>query len=243
MHTRTIPIDIVPGGEPPVINVSQYDKDSRTFEFTLFSSDGEFEIPPGATASISGLKPDGNGFDYAATLEDNTVTVEITEQMTAVAGRVPCKIEIEKNNTKILTEKFILKVDRYTVALNGIQGFDQNFKYHVSALKSPIPFRFGVNLGGNFDAWKWRLGKAKYKSTKIPLFDDEIDDVRLNLVNSIHNIFSRGVEQAMLQNEKAQEAVEEKKAEVSYSAEETEDLSTLEKKAIEAFENSTGEEE
>ena len=87
------------------------------------------------------------------------------------------------------------------------------------------------------------MGKAKYKSTKIPLFDDEIDDVRLNLVNSIHNIFSRGVEQAMLQNEKAQEAVEEKKAEVSYSAEETEDLSTLEKKAIEAFENSTGEEE
>ena len=47
----------------------------------------------------------------------------------------------------------------------------------------------------------------------------------------------------MLQNEKAQEALEEKKAEVSYSAEETEELSALEKKAIEAFENSTGEEE
>jgi len=122
MHTRTIPIDIVPGGEPPVINVSQYDKGSRIFDFVLFSSDGEFEIPSGATASISGLKPDGNGFDYTATLEGNTVTVEITEQMTAVAGRVPCKIEIEKNGTKILTEKFILKVDRAALDIDALSS-------------------------------------------------------------------------------------------------------------------------
>ena len=138
---------------------------------------------------------------------------------------------------------FILKVDRYTVALNGVQRFDQNFKYHVSALKSPIPFRFGVNLGGRFDNWKWRLCKAKFKSTKVPLFDEEIDGVRLNLVNAIHNIFTRGVEQAMLQNEKAQEAVEEKKAEIAYISEETEDLSAEEQQELESLENAAVEEE
>ena len=138
---------------------------------------------------------------------------------------------------------FILKVDRYTVALDGIQRFDQQFKYHVSALKSPIPFRFGVNLNGVFDNWKWKLGKAKFKSTTIPLFDDEIDGVRLNLVNSIHNIFNRGVEQAILQNEKAQEAVEEKKAEVSYSAEETEELSAEEQQTLESLEKTAEREE
>ncbi len=130
---------------------------------------------------------------------------------------------------------FILKVDRYTLALNGIQGFDQRFKYHVSAIKSPIPFRFGVNLGGTFDSWKWKLGKARFKSTKVPLFDNEIDEVRLNLVNSIHNIFSRGVEHAIMQQEKAQEAVQEKKAETAYSVEETEELSELERKALETL--------
>ena len=147
---------------------------------------------------------------------------------------------IKENQLEVFP--FILKVDRYTVALNGIQGFDQNFKYHVSAIKSPIPFRFGVNLGGNFMDWKWKLGKAKFKSAKIPLFDDEIDDVRLNLVNSIHNIFNRGVEQAMLQQEKAQEAVEEKKTEIAYSAEETEELSSIEQKALEALGEAVGEE-
>ena len=138
---------------------------------------------------------------------------------------------------------FILKVDRYTVALDGIQRFDQKFKYHVSALKSPIPFRFGVNLNGNFDDWRWKLGKAKFKSTTIPLFDDEIDGVRLNLVNAIHNIFNRGVEQAMLQNEKAQEAVEEKKAEISYSSEETEELSAEEQQTLETLEKTAEKEE
>ncbi|MBR4756376.1 MAG: hypothetical protein IK076_05485, partial [Bacteroidales bacterium] len=135
---------------------------------------------------------------------------------------------------------FILKVDRYTVALDGLQRFDQLFRYHVSAIKSPIPFRFGVNLDGTFADWKWKLGKAKFKSTKIPLFDEEIDGVRLNLVNAIHNIFNRGVEQAILQNEKAQEAVEEKKAEISYSSEQTEELSETEKKTLETLEKTSG---
>ena len=120
---------------------------------------------------------------------------------------------------------FILNVDRYTLALNGLQGFDQQFKYHVSAIKSPVPFRFGVNLGGIFSDWKWKIGKAKFKSVKIPLFYDEIDDLRLNLVGSIHNIFNRGIEQAIQRNQEAQQAIEDKKAEQSYSA--TEDAGEL----------------
>ncbi|MCQ2147533.1 MAG: AsmA-like C-terminal region-containing protein, partial [Bacteroidales bacterium] len=56
---------------------------------------------------------------------------------------------------------FILKIDRYKLALSGLQNLDDDFQYHVSVLKSPIPFRFGINLFGNFDKWKWRLSKAK----------------------------------------------------------------------------------
>ena len=131
---------------------------------------------------------------------------------------------------------FILDVDRYTVALSGVQQFDQNFKYHVAAIKSPVPFKFGVNLRGIFSDWKWKLGKAKFKSTKIPLFDDQVDGVRVNLVNAIHNIFERGVEQAIKQNEQAQAAIESKKAAENYSAEETEELSEAEKKELETAE-------
>ena len=47
----------------------------------------------------------------------------------------------------------------------------------------------------------------------------------------------------MLQNEKAQEAVEEKKAEIAYSSEETEDLSAEEQQELESLENAAVEEE
>lgn len=132
---------------------------------------------------------------------------------------------------------FLLKVDRYTLALSGMQKFDQNFKYHFSALRSPIPFRFGVNLKGSFSDWGWRLGRAKYKSVRLPSFEDQVDALRLNLVNSIHNIYQSGVDQALLRTEQSQEAIEKKKSQLDYSSEaQTDSLSTSEKGIMKAFE-------
>ena len=60
--------------------------------------------------------------------------------------------------------------------------------------------------------------------------------MRVNLVSSIHNIFDRGIEQAIRRNEESQQAIEEKKAEVAYTgAEETEELSESMKKELEAM--------
>ena len=113
---------------------------------------------------------------------------------------------------------FVLKVDRYTMAMSGLQDFDQSFRYHVSVLKSPLPFRFGINLYGNFDKWKFKIGKAKYKNTNVPVFTAVIDTTKMNLVNSIHNIFTRGVEAAVQTSGSLKAAVEERKVEVGYDA-------------------------
>ncbi|MGM9739879.1 MAG: hypothetical protein ACI3ZP_04675 [Candidatus Cryptobacteroides sp.] len=114
---------------------------------------------------------------------------------------------------------FVLKVDRYTMAMSGLQEFDQSFKYHVSVLKSPLPFRFGINLFGNFDKWKFKIGKAKYKNTNVPVFTAIIDTTQMNLINSIHNIFTKGVEAAFQTNNSLKEAVAERKAVLGYDAE------------------------
>lgn len=135
---------------------------------------------------------------------------------------------------------FLLDIDRYLIAASGLQNFDQRFKYHLSAIKSPIPFKFGINLNGSFDDWKWKLGKTKYKSRNIPLFDDQINNLMLNLTNAIHNIFERGVEQAIRQNELSQKAIEAKKKELEYSASLTDELSAEEKKALQTIEALTG---
>lgn len=122
MYRRNIRIDVTPGAEPKVIHVSQYDKNSRTYAAQLYASGAEFTVPEGATVAIIGTKPDGHGFDIPAALEGDTVTFSLHEQMTPVAGRVPCKLTIEKDGAELLTERFILSVDRTALDLDTIKS-------------------------------------------------------------------------------------------------------------------------
>ena len=97
---------------------------------------------------------------------------------------------------------FVLKVDRYALAMSGIQNLDMSFKYHVSVLKSPFLIRLGLDLyGDDFDNMKFKIGRAKYKNSNIPVYSTVIDDTKINLMTSIRQIFERGVENAIRANE------------------------------------------
>ena len=96
MLTQTFDLNLSPGDVPLHIPVSQYDAASRTLVFNLFSSDGTISLPSGTAAEVRGTKPDGNGFSYAATISGTTVTVTVTEQMAAVAGKVLCELVLYK---------------------------------------------------------------------------------------------------------------------------------------------------
>lgn len=122
MYTQTIAIDVVPGAKPPELHISQYDKGSRTINFMLYASDGSLSIPSGATASINGTKPDGTGFDYVATISGTTITATLTEQMAAVAGKVPTKLIVENNGEKLLTQKILIIVDRAALDKDTIRS-------------------------------------------------------------------------------------------------------------------------
>lgn len=111
---------------------------------------------------------------------------------------------------------FVLKVDRYTLAMSGIQNLDSSFKYHVSVIESPIPFRLGIDLSGNFNDFKFRIGKAKYKSADVPVFSGVIEKTRINLRESIRNIYREGVEKAIAENEQ-QKIIGDYKKKINYS--------------------------
>lgn len=130
---------------------------------------------------------------------------------------------------------FILSIDRYSLALKGLQNFDKSFDYHMSVIKSPLPFKFGVNVyGQSFDKWKFRLCKAQYKSTKIPLFNEEVDTMQLNLVTSIKNVFNRGVNAILRENEIAGRALEAVKQERDVKEEGDDDLTVQEELEIDS---------
>ncbi len=58
---------------------------------------------------------------------------------------------------------FVANVDRYRAVIGGSQDFDNNINYHVSIVKSPLPFKAGVNLTGNLDDMNIGVTTAKLK--------------------------------------------------------------------------------
>ena len=117
---------------------------------------------------------------------------------TGVVDEMSVKGVVGDNQLEIFP--FNLKVDRYKLALGGQHSFDGDFKYHISVLKSPIPWKFGINISGNADKWKWRFGGAKYKKIDTPVYTRQLDTARTNLLSSIRNIFDKGVSLALEQS-------------------------------------------
>jgi hypothetical protein len=120
------------------------------------------------------------------------------------------------------------------------------FKYHVSIIKSPLVFKIGVDLyGPEFEQMKFKIGKPKYKNANVPVFTAVIDETRINLVESIHSIFEKGVELAVKENER-QEAIEELKQQIGYvnaAEQQIEELSAEEQQQLEEAENGVTDEQ
>ena len=133
---------------------------------------------------------------------------------------------------------FVLKVDRYTLAMSGVQNLDSSFKYHVSVIESPLPFRVGIDLSGNFDDFSFRIGRPKYKSADVPVFSQVIDETRINLRESIRDIFRQGIDRAVRENAQ-QKLIHDYKRRIDYREvvdERLDSLSAEEKARLEAQE-------
>lgn len=83
---------------------------------------------------------------------------------------------------------FLVEIDRYKAAIGGQHNIDMTFKYHISILKSPLPFRAGVDISGSLEKMKFRITKAKYKDLFIPSRKAKVDSTQLNLKQRIRGM-------------------------------------------------------
>ena len=131
---------------------------------------------------------------------------------------------------------FVVSLDRYTLALSGKQNLDMSYRYHASLIRSPMLIKVGVDVyGPDFDNMKFKIGRPKYKNEKVPVFTAVIDETRVNLAKSIKDIFEKGVEAAVQENER-QDAIWEHSREIGYVNavdQETEELSAEEQRELE----------
>jgi len=83
---------------------------------------------------------------------------------------------------------FLVEIDRYKAAVGGQHNMDMTFKYHISVLKSPLPFRAGIDISGSLEKMKYRITKAKYKDLFIPSRKAKVDSTQLNLKTRIREM-------------------------------------------------------
>lgn len=102
-------------------------------------------------------------------------------------------VNVTVHDGNVTVYPFLVEIDRYRAAIGGQQGLDMNFNYHISILKSPLPFKAGVNITGNLDKMKFRIGKAKYKDAVTPVEIHKVDSTRMNMGEQIVNRFKRAV--------------------------------------------------
>lgn len=102
-------------------------------------------------------------------------------------------VNVTVNDGNVTIYPFLVEIDRYKAAIGGRQGLDMNFDYHISILKSPLPFKAGVNITGNMDKMKFRIGKAKYKDAVTPVEIHKVDSTRTHMGEEISRRFHRVV--------------------------------------------------
>lgn len=88
---------------------------------------------------------------------------------------------------------FAFNIDRYRLGISGYNDITMNFNYHISVLKSPLPFRFGINISGHPGKYKVRFGGAKFKEDNAAESVSVVNAARINLIDQIENVFRRGV--------------------------------------------------
>lgn len=90
-------------------------------------------------------------------------------------------VEMILEDEKLMIFPFQISMDRYNAAVGGIQNLDMSFDYHITVLKSPIPFKLGLNISGTPEKMKIRLGKAKYKDMFTVAREKKLDKTPINL--------------------------------------------------------------
>lgn len=122
-------LNLIPSGVMPVVYINQsdagYDK-----EFLIYNGDSPYNVPSGVSATIRGTKADGYGVTEAATVTtgSNLVTVTITEQMVAAAGKNLYELVfVDTNDLRVASINMIWMVKKDALGDSVISDSDLDY--------------------------------------------------------------------------------------------------------------------
>ncbi len=141
---------------PPVLNMAQYDANSRTIVATLWDGTSGFNVPSDAYVMVRFGKPDNTGGLYdktesgeAITYSGNVVTAPVATQMLSVAGKVQADIEIYQTgetaqaSVKLATFCFTVNVEK--AALQDAEIISSDY-YNIVAAQIAAAIEAGAKV-------------------------------------------------------------------------------------------------
>lgn len=102
-------------------------------------------------------------------------------------------VDLAIHDNKIEVFPFLVEMDRYRVAVGGTHNLDMTFNYHLSVLKSPVPFKLGIDITGNLDDFKYKIVKCRYKDLFKPAKQAELDSTRINIRQDIRETIRKQI--------------------------------------------------
>lgn len=143
-------LDITPSARPQLVPVSEYDV-GRIFTFTLKHNGEEMTIP----SSYGAVTVEGTIGSYAfsepASIENGKIVFQLTESMTAHAGKAWTKIKFANADAPVSTCAFWLVVDRAGVESGTVivsSNFQEQINIGVAAYFEGAPPFFTLPSGG-----------------------------------------------------------------------------------------------
>ncbi len=88
---------------------------------------------------------------------------------------------------------FLIVMDRYQAVVGGRHNLDMSFDYHISLVDSPLPFRLGIDIGGNLDKLQYRVVRPKYADLYRPASRRVVESRQLELRRMIYETLTRGL--------------------------------------------------
>ncbi len=104
-------------------------------------------------------------------------------------------VDLAIRDNKIEVFPFLIEMDRYKVAVGGTHNLDMTFNYHLSVLKSPVPFKLGIDITGNIDKFKYKIVKCRYKDLFKPAKEAELDSTRTSIRKEIRESIRRKIKE------------------------------------------------
>ncbi len=107
-------------------------------------------------------------------------------------------IQVSVHDNVMRLYPFAFSMEKYKFALLGENDLDQNMYYHLSVLKSPVPWKFGINIKGTFENPKFRFGGAKYHENEAREVVNLVQTERVNFVRAMRMQLHKLVNRAAL---------------------------------------------